>query len=96
MNNYFKLAKEAFLVGFILSIIGILIYFIFQKFFENCNYILIFFVFFISGILFHLICEFSGINKWYCKNGIACNKKLENFTLNNFNPEIINPAYLRE
>jgi hypothetical protein len=27
----------------------------------------------IIGMLVHLICEFSGINKWYCKNGNACN-----------------------
>lgn len=27
---------------------------------------------FITGVLIHLFCEFSGINKWYCKNGFAC------------------------
>ena len=27
---------------------------------------------FLTGFLIHLICEFSGINKWYCKNGFAC------------------------
>ena len=27
---------------------------------------------FITGVLAHLICEFSGINKLYCKNGLAC------------------------
>jgi hypothetical protein len=25
-----------------------------------------------AGILFHLICEFTGVNAWYCKNGAAC------------------------
>lgn len=28
--------------------------------------------FFILGILTHLFCELTGINKWYCKKGIAC------------------------
>lgn len=28
---------------------------------------------FIIGILVHLLCEFSGVNKWYCVNGNACN-----------------------
>jgi len=27
---------------------------------------------FLTGFLIHLFCEFSGINKWYCKNGFAC------------------------
>tara|TARA_B100000941_G_C28091131_1_gene343652 strand:- start:223 stop:453 length:231 start_codon:yes stop_codon:yes gene_type:complete len=28
--------------------------------------------FFILGALTHLVCEFTGVNKWYCKNGRAC------------------------
>jgi Na+/H+-translocating membrane pyrophosphatase len=27
---------------------------------------------FITGALVHLICEFSGVNRWYCENGNAC------------------------
>ena len=27
---------------------------------------------FLTGFLIHLLCEFIGINKWYCKNGNAC------------------------
>lgn len=27
---------------------------------------------FLIGVSVHLICEFSGINQWYCKNGNAC------------------------
>jgi hypothetical protein len=27
---------------------------------------------FMIGVLAHLICEYTGINKWYCKNGFAC------------------------
>ena len=28
----------------------------------------------IIGMLGHLICEFSGINKYYCNNGNACQR----------------------
>lgn len=27
---------------------------------------------FVTGFLIHLLCEVSGINGWYCKNGSAC------------------------
>ncbi len=27
---------------------------------------------FITGVLIHLLSEYSGINKWYCKAGNAC------------------------
>ena len=29
---------------------------------------------FLTGFFIHLFCEFSGINKWYCKNGFACTR----------------------
>ena len=29
-------------------------------------------VFFITGVLIHIICEYTNINKWYCKHGNAC------------------------
>lgn len=27
---------------------------------------------FVIGLLFHLVCEWVGINRWYCKYGHAC------------------------
>ncbi len=29
-------------------------------------------VFFITGVLIHIICEATQINKWYCTHGNAC------------------------
>jgi membrane protein YqaA with SNARE-associated domain len=30
---------------------------------------------FVTGFLIHILCEHSGVNRWYCKNGHACAKK---------------------
>jgi len=27
---------------------------------------------FVTGALVHIIAEYMGVNKWYCKNGVAC------------------------
>ena len=27
---------------------------------------------FVTGVLIHFFCEYTVINKWYCKNGFAC------------------------
>lgn len=27
---------------------------------------------FVIGVIFHLMCQVSGINAWYCKHGAAC------------------------
>lgn len=29
---------------------------------------------FLTGVIVHLLCEITGINKWYCKHGNACSK----------------------
>ena len=29
---------------------------------------------FLTGFVLHLICEYSGINKYYCKNSYACTR----------------------
>ena len=30
---------------------------------------------FLIGVTVHLVCEFTGINQWYCKNGNACKSR---------------------
>lgn len=71
---------EALIVGIGLAILGTVIYYI-------CAYIskipsavqwnivgVVAASLFISGFLFHVLCEISGINSWYCKHGFACSQ----------------------
>ena len=30
---------------------------------------------FLTGFLIHIISQLTGINHWYCRNGIACKAK---------------------
>tara|TARA_Y100000768_G_C23682980_1_gene543169 strand:- start:267 stop:500 length:234 start_codon:yes stop_codon:yes gene_type:complete len=27
---------------------------------------------FLTGFVLHITCEYTGLNRWYCKNGVAC------------------------
>ena len=89
-TSLFQIIKESLIIGSITSIIGIIIIYIFDIIFKKCNYYTLFLSLFIIGILVHIICEISGINKWFYKN-----QKIEIYNLTNFDPEIINPAYIR-
>jgi hypothetical protein len=51
------LALEAFVVGLFLAIL----FFIMSKFAPTLVAV------FISGALFHVICEYSGVNAWYAR-----------------------------
>ena len=78
-----QLLIEAFVVGVMTVCIGSLVGFVIGKAFSNnlpkiCkewnkNHIMEICLF-LTGFLIHLLCEFSGINKWYCQNGNACKK----------------------
>ena len=78
-----NLIIEAFVIGVITVIVGSLVGFIIGTFFSsdlpkicktwNKNHIMEICLF-LTGFIIHLMCEFTGINKWYCKNGIACKK----------------------
>ena len=70
-----KLIKEAVFVGILTVIVGTVL----SKLFEsrntrkdwNKNYIMEKCLF-LTGVIIHLLCEYIGLNKWYCKHGRAC------------------------
>ena len=72
------LLTEAFVVGITLGFFGLFISTIVMSFNENFSFKKyhywkqVYLSYFISGFLFHIFCEYLGVNKWYCKNGNAC------------------------
>jgi len=69
-----QLAFEAFIVGILNIIVGFIVSYISMgnsaKDFQHWNQLLL--TFFISGVLIHLLCEVTGLNKRYYKSGNAC------------------------
>ncbi len=75
---------EAAIVGFLILIIGTIVSFFISRFTVtelppvckdwNKNHIMEISLF-LTGFFTHIVCEFIGLNKWYCKNGSACIKK---------------------
>lgn len=70
---------EAFVVGLATIFFGFISSFIieyFSKVFDlntrnNLNTVMAL-ALFLTGVLAHLTFEFLGLNKWYCKYGVAC------------------------
>ena len=82
MNANLGIIIEAMFVGIITIIIGHLSRYLLNLYYNieekvsiyedwNKNYIMEKKLY-ITGFLTHIICQISGINQWYCKNGIAC------------------------
>ena len=81
MNN--TVIKEAIVVGIATIIIGQMVGFTMGKYIFkqpnikreckewNKNHVMEWSLF-VTGFLIHILCEYFGINKWYCKNGSAC------------------------
>lgn len=77
-----NLIKEAIFVGIIIVLIGTIIGYIMRIYFSqnlpdickewNKNHIMEICLF-LTGFFTHIVCELIGINKWYCKNSVACN-----------------------
>jgi len=76
-----RLIIEAILVGLInlsvgsLLLYGTLSYILptLKNSFNRCNRHYMFqLILFLSGIIIHILCEVTSINKWYCTNGNAC------------------------
>jgi hypothetical protein len=82
MNANSVIIIEAMFVGIITVIIGHLSRFLLNKYYNveekvsiyeswNKNYIMEKQLY-VTGLLIHILCQISGINHWYCKNGVAC------------------------
>jgi hypothetical protein len=76
-----QLIYEAVVVGIAFVIFGNIAAFLVGPFFkvdlpEECKnwnkFYAMEITLFVAGVLGHLVFEFSGANKWYCKNGFAC------------------------
>jgi len=73
-----KLFLEAIFIGLLLGIFGLLIstaIMFTSKDFKLSKYHFwwqVLLSYMLAGFLFHLCCEVTGINKWYCRNGNAC------------------------
>jgi hypothetical protein len=87
--NIFIIFKEAFFIGLLTIIIGIIIKYFINLFFKENNYIFIL-ILFITGFIIHIVFKISGINKFYYKYGVEC--KIQNSE--KLNSEIIHPASL--
>lgn len=79
-NKNIRLLIEAVVVGIITVVVGYIIIWILSYFNKdakdinkewNKNHIMELSLFLI-GVSIHLLCEASGINSWYCENGLAC------------------------
>jgi hypothetical protein len=57
MKSLSTLALEALIVGFLLAIIFMVV----RRFLAPVPAV------FVSGALFHIICEFTGVNAWYAR-----------------------------
>lgn len=73
-----KLLVEMFTVGIVTAIVGLAIstmIMLTSKTFSWKNYNFypqIMLSYFLTGVIIHVLFEYSGGNKWYCKNGNAC------------------------
>lgn len=85
----YNLLTEAVFVGIFSIIVGFIIERILEKLFKNFNiYYTGIISLFLAGFFIHLLFQYAGINKWYCKNGVACKVK------DTFDTSIIHPASL--
>ena len=68
-----QLLIEAIVVGLLTCAVGaVTMYFVADIHIFHKHLVKILVALFVTGVLIHLGCEFSGLNKWYCKNGHAC------------------------
>lgn len=74
MSNLFV---ETFAVGLAVMILGLILIFLTKTLFPKADlssFMSHAIMLFVLGVSLHLFSECLGINAWYCKNGIACQK----------------------
>ena len=67
-----QLFTEGIVVSFILLIISIPVMEFVKTGFPTAGQEKYYVATIIIGLLTHFLCEYSGLNSWYCKNGVAC------------------------
>ena len=73
MKGLQRLLIEAVAVGVLVVLLGYVIIYVMESMKLKMNRDKQMIIgFFVLGALTHLVCEFTGVNKWYCKNGRAC------------------------
>lgn len=79
-NKTLRLLIEAGAVGIITIVVGYVITWILSNFSIEAKNVnkewnkthIMELSLFLTGACIHLLCEVTGINSWYCKNGLAC------------------------
>ena len=75
MKGLQRLMMEAIAVGLLVVLLGyVVVYFMESMKLKMNRDKQMIIGFFMLGFLTHILCEFTGVNKWYCKNGRACLK----------------------
>jgi membrane protein CcdC involved in cytochrome C biogenesis len=75
VSNYLvHVLIEALVVGFLFAFFGLFVStFMFKR--KNETYRDNAKIFFLTGMIVHIVCEVSGINSWYIKNGAVLKNK---------------------
>jgi hypothetical protein len=66
---------EAFVVGILLVALYVIVKYLYTSFYNKTDIYTSYIILFLSGALFHILCEYLGINIWYV---IEYNKILKN------------------
>jgi len=75
--SYLKdIIVEASVVGIGLIVIGTIVSYLIAKFNNRNTKFLknpgMFVALFLTGFVLHILCDITGVNKWYCKNCTGC------------------------